>query len=472
MARILVVDDEKSMIEFLEYMLRKEGYQVESSSNVKLALEAIANGTGFDLVISDIRMPELDGLEFLKFARSEDPDIPFIFVTAHATSETAIEALKLGAYDYITKPFEIEKFKILVSHALAARDLKRKVRVLEAELGSGADLVGTSAPMLEIYKLIGTIASTDSTVLIMGESGTGKELIAKAVHKASPRRNGAFVSLNCGAFPETLLESELYGYMKGSFTGAVGNKKGLFEMAGGGTLFLDEIGEMSAAMQVKLLRALQDRKIRRLGGTEEFYIDTRVIAATNRDLSREIEAGRFREDLYYRLAVIPITIPPLRDRRADILALVHHFTQKYNRKFERVIKGIAEDALACLEQYRWPGNVRELENVIERAVALETTEFIQKERLPDLVQQPIPARLPDIPSFTAEEGLDLEAHLRYVERQIIEQALSLSGGNQTRAAEVLKLSYRSLRHRLDSLQIGRRLNQREVEEAGRPSAGQ
>jgi two-component system, NtrC family, response regulator PilR len=455
MARILVVDDERSMIEFLEYMLRKEGYDVESSSNAELALEAIGKEPGFDLVISDIRMPGLDGLEFLRFARGQDPETPFIFITAHATSETAIEALKLGAYDYITKPFEIEKFKNLVSHALAARDLKRKVMVLQGELGPGTDLVGTSGPMLEIYKLVGTIASTDSTVIIMGESGTGKEMVAKAIHKASPRRNGAFVSINCGAFPETLLESELYGYMKGSFTGALGNKKGLFEMAGGGTLFLDEIGEMSAAMQVKLLRALQDRKIRRIGGTEEVFIDTRVIAATNRDLAREIEAGRFREDLYYRLAVIPITIPPLRDRRADILSLVRHFIQKYNRKFERAIKGIAEDALACLEQNRWPGNVRELENVIERAVALESTEFIQKERLPELIQQPAPPRLPDIPAFTADEGIDLEACLRYVERQIIEQALAMAGGNQTRAAEILKLSYRSLRHRLESLQIRR-----------------
>lgn len=455
MARILVVDDEKSMIEFLEYMLRREGYEVTGSLEGSTALKLITSDPAFDLVISDIRMPGLDGLEFLKAARTFDPETPFIFITAHATSETAIEALKLGAFDYVTKPFEIDKFKNLVSNAITARDLKRKVRVLESELPLGSDLIGTSAPMLDIYKLIGTISATDSSVIISGESGTGKELVARAIHKAGPRRDRPFVSINCGAFPETLLESELFGYMKGAFTGAISNKKGLFETAGGGTLFLDEVGEMSPAMQVKLLRALQDKKIRRVGGTEELSFDARVIAATNRDIAKEIEAGRFREDLYYRLAVIPIGIPPLRERHADILPLVRYFMQKYNRKLDRSIRGITEEALHTLEDYRWPGNVRELENVIERAVTLETSDFIQKKQLPEHVQRGEIPRQASIPFFTAEEGLELENYLKDVERNVIEHALFLANGNQTRAAEILKLSYRSLRHRIESLQLKR-----------------
>ncbi len=454
MERILIVDDERSMIEFLEYMLDKEGYQVTGCLDPEGALALLREGEGFDLVISDIKMPGMDGLELLKAARNRDPDTPFIFITAYASSETAIEALKLGAFDYITKPFEIEKLKSLVMHALTARDLKRQVQVLEGETSSSNEMVGTSPPMLEIYKLIGTIASTDSTVLIMGESGTGKELVARAIHRASPRRDRAFVSINCSAFPETLLESELFGYVKGAFTGAAGTKKGLFEAATNGTMFLDEIGEMSPAMQVKLLRALQEKKIRRVGGTEEIQIDVRVIAATNRELNKEIEAGHFREDLYYRLAVIPISIPPLRDRKSDILPLVRHFISKYNRKLDRSVRGITEDALRCFEQYRWPGNVRELENVIERGVTLETSEFLQKGRLPDHIQRGGFFRdSAAMPFFTAELGLDLEAFLRDLERQIIEQALSLADGNQTRAAEILRLSYRSLRHRIETLGI-------------------
>jgi len=458
MERILIVDDERSMVEFLEYMLEKEGYQVTGCVDPNQALSLLRDGEGFDLVISDIKMPAMDGLELLKAARTRDPDTPFIFITAYASSETAIEALKQGAFDYITKPFEIEKFKSLVMHALTARDLKRQVAVLEGEMSPPNEMVGTSPPMLEIYKLIGTIASADSTVLIMGESGTGKELVARAIHRASPRRDRAFVSINCSAFPETLLESELFGYVRGAFTGAAGNKKGLFEAASSGTMFLDEIGEMSPAMQVKLLRALQEKRIRRVGGTEEIQIDVRVIAATNRELAKEIEAGHFREDLYYRLAVIPIAIPPLRDRKSDILPLVRHFINKYNKKLDRNVRGITEDALRCFEQYRWPGNVRELENVIERGVTLESSDFIQKVRLPDHIQRGTFLRdSAAMPFFTADVGLDLETYLRDLERQIIEQALALADGNQTRAAEILRLSYRSLRHRVETLGIRKAL---------------
>lgn len=452
MEHILIVDDERSMLEFLEYLLAKEGFKVSSTQEAQKAVQMFSSGTGFDLVISDLRMPDLNGLELLKACREVDPETPFIFMTAYASSETAIEALKLGAFDYITKPFQVEEFRNLIKNALLARNLQRRVKVLERERTYEHQLIGTSAPMLEIYKLVGTVATTDTTVFISGESGTGKELVALAVHEASPRRDHPFVSINCGAFPETLLESELFGYMKGAFTGATNQKKGLFEAAIGGTLFLDEVGEMSPGMQVKVLRALQDKKIRRVGGTEEIHVDVRVITATNRNLEKEVEEGKFREDLYYRLAVIPVHIPPLRDRNADIVPLVQHFIQKCNDRLSRKIEGVTEEALACLEQYAWPGNVRELENVIERAMTLETTDFIQKDRLPAKLGQRTVGQEPDTPRIPPE-GLDLEDYLKKVERGIVQQALELAEGNQTRAAEILKLSYRSLRHRVDTLGI-------------------
>ena len=386
MERILIVDDEQSMLQFIEYLLSKEGYRLTSAQEGQKAMELVRKGHNFDLVISDLRMPDVDGLELLKASRQVDPETPFIFVTAYASSDSAIEALKRGAFDYITKPFQVEEFTNLVKNALMARRLKRKVTVLENERIRDHQLVGISPPMLEIYKLIGTISSTDSTVLISGESGTGKELVARAIHEASPRKGRPFVSVNCGAFPETLLESELFGYMRGAFTGAVSQKKGLFEVASGGTLFLDEVGEMSASMQVKLLRAVQEKKVRRIGGIGEISVDARVIGATNQDLEEEIRTGNFREDLYYRLVVIPIRVPPLRERKGDIVLLVRHFIQKHNRRLDRRIAGMAEEALACLEDCSWPGNVRELENVIERAMTLESSDLIQKERLPESVR--------------------------------------------------------------------------------------
>ncbi len=458
--QILVVDDEQSMLEFLEYVLKKEGYDVISVQESPQALELLSEKPGFDLVISDLRMPDLDGLGLLKASHEIDPEVPFIFMTAYASSDTAIEALKLGAFDYITKPFQVEELTNLIKNALLARNLRHQVRVLERQRVEEDDLIGTSPAMLEIYKLIGTIAPTDTTILITGESGTGKELVARAIHQASMGREHPFVSINCGAFPETLLESELFGYMKGAFTGAVSEKKGLLEVAIGGTLFLDEVGEMLPSMQVKILRALQERKIRRIGGTQEIDIDARLIAATNQDLERAIEEGRFREDLYYRLAVIPIRIPPLRERKPDIVPLVRHFIQKYNERLSRNIKGMTEEGLSCLEEYSWPGNVRELENVIERAVTLESGEFIQKARLPERVRGQAEAHETDLPRFSADEGLDLEEYLKTVERQIIEQALELAEGNQTKASEILQVSYRSLRHRLDTLGLRKKQKDR------------
>ena len=446
------------MREFLEYLLDKEGLAVRTVTDGREALDILRDDSDFDLVISDLKMEDVDGLQLLRQVRELDADLPFIFVTAYASSDTAIEALKLGAYDYVTKPFQVEELRNLIRNALQTSTLKRQVKMLESERAQNSRLVGVSAPMLEIYKLIGTVATSDSTVLIFGESGTGKELVANAIHESGGRKKGAFVSINCGAFTETLLESELFGYMKGSFTGAGENKKGLFETAEGGTLFLDEVGEMSPAMQVKLLRALQERKIRRVGGTVEIPVDVRLIAATNRDLEAEIENGGFREDLYYRLAVIPIQVPSLRQRRADIVTLVRHFIQLYNKKLGKKISGISEEALSCLERYHWPGNVRELENVIERALTLENAEFVQKDRLPEKVRNqsaPIPASPPEL---DAEAGIKLESYLDEVERQFLVRALELAGGNQKKTAEILKLSYRSYRHRMERLAVPKKLS--------------
>ncbi len=453
MEHILVIDDERSMLEFLELLLRKEGYQVTLLEDGR----KVHNWGDYDLVISDLRMPEVDGLDLLKALRGVDPDVPFIFITAFASAPTAIEALKLGAFDYITKPFQVNDFKNKVREALQARRWKKRSAPPQREDQQALQLVGISPPTLEIYKLVGTISTTDSTVLITGESGTGKELVALAIHSASPRANTQFVSVNCGALPETLLESELFGYTRGAFTGALKDKKGLFEEADGGTLFLDEIADMSPPMQVKVRRALQNRQIRRVGGTDEILVDTRVIAATNRDVEKEVETGGFREDLYYRLAVIPIRIPPLRERKADIIPLVRHFIQKHNRQLGREIQGISNEALEYLEAYDWPGNVRELENTVERAMTLETSDLIRPERLPEKLRGATPNENAPVPSFNISEGLDLEAYLKKVERQIVQRALSLVGGNQTRAAGVLGLSYRSLRHRMETLGIRKKV---------------
>ncbi len=449
MEHILVIDDERSMLEFLELLLRREGYEVTVLEDGR----KVHNWGDYDLVISDLRMPDVDGLDLLKALRGVDPDVPFIFITAFASAPTAIEAKKMGAFDYITKPFQVNDFKNLVREALHAGRWKKRVSPPQREDQQAFQLVGISPPMLEIYKLVGTISTADSTVLISGESGTGKELVAMAIHRASPRANMPFVSVNCGALPETLLESELFGYTRGAFTGALNDKKGLFEEANEGTLFLDEIADMSPPMQVKLLRALQNKKIRRVGGTEEILIDTRVIAATNRDVEKEVETGGFREDLYYRLAVIPIRIPPLRERKADIIPLVRHFIQKHNRLLGREIQGISNEALEFMETYDWPGNVRELENTVERAMTLEMSDLIRPERLPERLRGATPNKNTPVPPFSISEGLDLEAYLKKVERQIVQHALTLVGGNQTRAAGVLGLSYRSLRHRMETLGI-------------------
>jgi two-component system response regulator PilR (NtrC family) len=463
MPTILVVDDEPNIIEVLEIVLVDEGMNVLTSNSGHGAL-SILREHPVDVVISDIKMPGLSGVELLQEARSIAPDSVFIMITAFASTETAIEALQHGAYDYITKPFRMEDLRAVVRRALEKkRRQETPVTVapenLEAQQGQklfqalqGSNVVGKSPKMMEVYRTIGTVAMSDSTVLITGESGTGKELVAKAIHEASKRKHKPFVSINCGAFPETLLESELFGYMKGAFTGAAANKKGLFEAANGGSIFLDEIGDMTPAMQVKLLRVLQERRLRPLGGTSEIPVDVRVIAATNQDLQAGIHQGAFREDLYYRIAVITMHLPALRERAEDIGLLAFYFLRHYAEKAGKRISGISPDALRCLESYNWPGNVRQLENVIERAVALETTGEIQWDRLPDIARNRTTASEGDL--FTLPEGpFDLEAFLAQVESSLLIQALRQSDGNQTLAAERLKLTKGSLRHKLHTLQI-------------------
>jgi two-component system, NtrC family, response regulator PilR len=463
MPSILVVDDEPNILEVLEIVLKDAGMDVCKCATGRDALDLLRK-RAFDLVISDIQMPDLSGVQLLEEAKQFTPETIFIMITAFASTETAIEAIQHGAYDYLTKPFKMEELTNIVNGALHQTNPKREgvtpKKELEAQQGQKlfqalhrSRIVGKSPKMLDVYRTIGTIAAGGSTVLITGESGTGKELVARAIHEASPRRDGPFVSINCGAFPETLLESELFGYIKGAFTGANGSQKGLFEVASKGSIFLDEIGDMTPAMQVKILRALQDRKIRPLGAANEIPVDVRVIAATNRDLQANIQNGQFREDLYYRIAVINIHIPPLRERTEDISQLALHFLRLYAEKTGKKISAISPEAMDCLEAYRWPGNVRELENAIERAVALETTDKIQLERLPKSVAlNQIPATASDgipIPEGTC----DLEEFLAGVECHLICNALKKTDGNQTQAAQILNITKGSLRHKIQVLQI-------------------
>jgi two-component system response regulator PilR (NtrC family) len=463
MPTILIVDDEPNIIEVLEIVLQDEGMEVLKSTSGREAL-ILLRDNDVDLVISDIRMPDFSGVELLREAKQLSPHTIFIMITAFASTETAIEALQHGAYDYITKPFRMEELRSIVYRALDRRRSQKpqpsaSSSDLEAMQGQklfqalhGSHVVGKSPKMIEVYRTIGTVAMGDSTILITGESGTGKELVARAIHETSRRKEKPFVSINCSAFPETLLESELFGYMKGAFTGANTNKKGLFEAAAGGSIFLDEIGDMTPAMQVKLLRVLQERRLRPLGGTAEIPIDVRVLAATNQDLLSRIQQGSFREDLYYRVAVINIHLPALRERAEDIGLLAFSFLRQYSERAGKNMSGISAEALHCLESYSWPGNVRQLENAIERAVALETTKEIQLERLPEMVRNRSLQVENDL--FILPEGpFDLERFLSQIESSLIQQALRQTDGNQTLAAQKLNLTKGSLRHRLQTLQI-------------------
>jgi two-component system, NtrC family, response regulator PilR len=475
MEKILVVDDERSMRELLELVLKRDGYSVHTAENGTRALDLVRQNV-YDLIISDVKMPDISGIDLLARVREVSPETMVIMITAFATVDTARRAFKLGAEDLVIKDagFDVEELKVSVGKVLEKKHLRQENVLLKRELrqrNSLDNIIGRSSQMQAIYQMIETVAATTSTVLITGESGTGKELVARAIHNMSDRSAAPFVSINCGAFTETLLESELFGYMKGSFTGAVSNRKGLFEAAEGGTIFLDEIGETTPAMQVKLLRVLQERSIRRVGGLEEIPVDVRVVAATNRDLSQMVEDGTFRNDLYYRISVIPIEMPPLRARRSDIPDLVRHFLEKYSAAAGRPTLEISEEAMRYLESYDWPGNVRELENTIERAVALEPGRVVGLDRRREDVGPPAnvaerrlkPEWLPerilkykprnvtelDLP----EDGIDLEAYLANLEKEYILRALQRTGGNQTRAAEILSMSVRSLRHLLDKHKI-------------------
>src|SRR6476660_2399502 len=456
MAKLLIVDDELGMRQFLTHLMQREGHSVRVAGNGNEAM-VMLRADPADILLSDIRMPDMGGIDLLKAARELLPGIEVIMMTAFANVETAREAFLLGAFDFVQKPFDNDLLKETVARALDKISLiKEKEALLEEnqafklaqrERGSVSNIIGSSAKMQALYQMIETVAQVQSTVLVTGESGTGKELVARAIHDLSPRAEKPFVSVNCGAFTETLLESELFGYVKGSFTGANANRKGLFEAANSGTIFLDEIGEMSPAMQVKLLRVLQERKVRPVGATEELHVDTRVIAATNRDLASMVSAGTFREDLYYRISVIPIELPPLRERSEDISDLANHFVEKFCAPTGRKL-GVSENAMRLLERYSWPGNVRELEHTIERAVALERTNSIEPERLPEKISNYNPYRVAEAMEFP-DEGLNLTAHLDQLEKTYVLEALRRTAGNQTNAAELLHLSVRSLRHLLD-----------------------
>jgi two-component system response regulator PilR (NtrC family) len=455
--KILVVDDESSMRQLLEIMLRKEGYAVTSAESRGAAAAALARES-VDLVVTDVKLPDGDGIEILRQVKASSPDTVVVVMTAYGSTETAVAAMKLGAHDYLIKPFDMEELKLVVRNALEKEELRQENLRLKAELRRqhGVDqIIGVSPPMVNVFSMIQSVAATSSTVLLTGESGTGKELVAKAIHASSPRRESAFVSVNCGALPETLLESELFGHMKGAFTDAYVTRKGLFEAAHRGTLFLDEVGETPASMQVKLLRALQERRIRRVGGTEEVDVDVRLIAATNRSLEDMVRERRFREDLFYRLNVIPIRIPPLRERREDIPLLARHFLEQFSRAMGKRVAKISKEAMDTFLGYGWPGNVRELENVMERAVALETTEEVLVEHLPDTLHRGEP--LPAAPRL--EDGFSLDEYLRSLESELVQRALTQSAGDRARACRMLGITPRSLRyliqkHRLESLPAG------------------
>jgi len=447
MSTILVIDDERSMRDFLAIMLKKEGYQVNVAEDGKSAYQAI-NKNVYDVVISDIRLPDTNGIEILKHCKKVSPDTDFILITAYASTETAVEAVKIGAADYVYKPFDIDELRIIINRCISKKKLEREHVYLKKSVERQLqfeNIIGSSPRMQIIFDLIRKVSGTNSTILITGESGTGKELVAKAIHVNSLRKDNAFVFINCGAMPESLLESELFGHVKGAFTGAVTNKKGLFEVADKGTLLLDEIGEMSLGMQVKLLRALQEKQIRPVGGTEEIPIDVRVIAATNQDLQKAVQDGKMREDLFYRINVIPIKIPPLRERKEDIRLLADHFVRKYSQEMGKGISRLASEAIRYLENYEWPGNVRELENAIERAIALETSEVISTESLPEKI-----THLPQQGDWTIfkipERGIDLEGHIEQMRREVLVEALRRCNGVQKDAAKFVGMSFRSFRY--------------------------
>jgi two-component system response regulator PilR (NtrC family) len=449
MARLLIVDDEKSLCQLLEIAFRKEGHLVETVSTGQAAKKKIESQV-YDLIISDIRMPDLTGIDLLQFVHESRNPAAFLLITAVPTMTTAIQALNLGAYRYVVKTDTlVEELKLTVQRALEEMALREENIRLRRELlrvFAAQSIVGHSRSIETILEMVRTVAPTTSTVLITGESGTGKELVARAMHEASTRREKPFVSINCGAFPETLLESELFGYLKGSFTGADSNRKGIIESAHGGTLFLDEIGETSLAMQVKLLRVLQERSVRPLGGATDVSVDVRLIASTNRDLKKMVAGGQFREDFFYRMSVIPIHVPPLRERPDDIEPLARHFLRKFSLQMGKPLTDFAPDALEALKRWTWPGNVRELENAIEHGIAVSEARdgLVHLNNLPGSVTGFVASgeKVFQIP----DDGIDFEVQVSQTEKQYLLAALRAANGVRRHAAELLHMSYRSFRH--------------------------
>ena len=454
MAKILIVDDDQGMREFLEILLAREGYDVTLASGGKEAI-GLCRKYKFDLVITDLKMPKVDGIDVLKTIREISPETMVILITAFASGETALAAMKEGAHDYLEKNFDVEDLKTVIKDALSKKGVKEEDAVfmkdVEVALSFG-NMIGKSKGMLKVYSLVKKVADTIANILITGESGTGKELVARAIHENSSRKDKSFVVINCGGIPENLLESELFGYMKGSFSGATADKAGLFEVAHKGTIFLDEIGELPPFLQVKLLRVVQEKTFRRIGGAEDIKVDVRIISATNQDLEQKVKNGAFREDLYYRLNVIPVKIPPLRERNEDIPLLTSYFIEKYSKEFKKEIKKISPYALQLLMQHSFPGNVRELENIIERSVALETTNII----LPENLVMPGAGGIDEDAGLSAgipDEGVNLNDELAKIERLLIKKALQKTNGSKTKAAKLLNVSFDSLRYRLEKLDL-------------------
>jgi DNA-binding NtrC family response regulator len=449
--KVLIVDDDESMRFFLTEAMKKRGYEIEAVGDAEAAVEAVKKRT-FDLVMMDIRLPGMSGLDAIPLIKEQDPQSTIIVMTAYGSKQLALDAMRAGAYDFFTKPFKMDEMTIVISRAFEKRTLQKEIKKLEEKVRrqyAFENITGTSAAMEHVYELIQKVVQTDVTVLVCGESGTGKELIAQAIHYHSARKDDPFVKLNCVAIPEGLLESELFGHEKGSFTGAIQRKSGKFEMANTGTIFLDEIGDMSLATQAKILRVLQEKEFELVGGTETVKIDVRVIAATNKDLSTAVQDGGFREDLYFRLNVFCIVVPPLRDRKEDIPLLVEHFLLNANEDMSRAVKGMSKETIDLLMMYHWPGNVRELENCVHRAVVMTDDEIIVPKCLPIHIQS-----IADKPKYSLPDEVEsLDDTLCDVEKQIIVETLHQTGGVQSKASRILGISERSLWHRVKKLNI-------------------
>ncbi len=457
-SHILVVDDELGMREVLEFMMQREGYTVTCAESGRQAI-ALLKKTHFDLLLCDIKLGDITGLEVLRASKEQAPDTVVIMISAYATTETAVEAMNAGAYDYVPKPFDNEELKQTIANALKLKTIEHEKKVLDDKVKKTlhfGKIVGNSPSMMHIYDLIQQVSKTRTSVLITGESGTGKELVARAIHDQSDRSEKPFVTINCGGIPETLMESELFGHKQGAFTGATQDKKGLFEVAHRGTIFLDEIGELSLPIQVKLLRAVQERVFKPVGGNEDISVDIRIISATNKQLEDEVISGHFREDLFYRLNVIEIKVPPLRERKSDLHLLAQHFLEKYSRQMGKEIAKISSYAIDLMNKYGFPGNVRELENLMERSVALSNTNIILPDSLALAVHknrwiEGVENRRFDLDDVAT--GVRLDDILEEIERAYLKRALAHSGANISKAAELLDISFRSMRHRLAKLEI-------------------